>query len=177
VGGTFPKALLLLCCLSFALVACSREPPNKPDRVHKRAAQGRTVTTGGGDLATARKAHRKLHIEDAELQRGQGGDEILLVVEVEHPGFFPDCFLMDARSREAAHGRGVYDRRAVECRWPAERSTETVQMGSAYVIVYHEDPGRKVANPRETPYFAVCSEAGTMHSDEVHVDGTPAASP
>ena len=173
---TFAKTVLVLslCSLSPALVACSEETPDGPNRGETRAAHPRTVAAGGRDLTAPREARRKPTIEEAELQRGHEGDEILVVVEVVQPGYFPLCLLMDSRGREAALKNGIYDSRA-ESRWPEERSTETVQMGSTYVIVYHEDPdpSGEVADPWTTPYFVVCSQAGTMNMDEAHVDGTP----
>jgi hypothetical protein len=172
VGGTFSKkALLLLCLVYLAPIACSKEPPNRPDRGEARQS---TVATGGG--LTPDGAPRKLTIEEAQLLPGDEGDEILVVVGVRRPGYFPYCLLVDSRGRRAALRNGVDDGRA-ESRWPEEGSTETIQMGSAYVIVYHEDPNPKgkVANPKTTPYFVECFESGTMNMDEAHVDGTPKA--
>jgi hypothetical protein len=164
---------LSLCSLSLALATCSGETPERPDRGEISAAHPRTMATGG-DLTAPRADRRKPDIEAAELQTGHEGDEILVVVEVAQPGYFPYCLLMDFRGRETALKNGIYDGRA-ESHWPEERSTETVQMGSTYVIVYHEDPdpSREVADPRTTPYFVVCAQTGTRNMDEAHVEGTP----
>jgi hypothetical protein len=170
--GTFAKkALLLLCLVCLAPIACSKEPPNRPDR-----GEARQTTMATGDGLTPRKVTRKPTIEEAELLPGDEGDEILVVIDVRQPGYFPYCLLLDAKGRQAALRNGVYDGRA-ESRWPEKDSTETIQMGSAYVIVYHEDPAPKgkVANPKTTPYFVACFESGTMNMDEAHVDGTPKA--
>jgi len=165
---------LSLCSLSLALVTCSWEaPPDGPNQEKTGVAHSRTVAAGG-DLTAPRADRRKPAIEEAELHTGHKGDEILVVVEVAQPGYFPYCLLMDSRGRKTALKNGVYDSRA-ESRWSEERLTETVQMGSAYVIVYHEDPdpSGEVPDPRTTPYFVVCFESGTMKMDEAHVDGTP----
>jgi hypothetical protein len=161
----------LLCLVCLAPIACSKEPPNRPDR-----GEASQTTMATGDGLAPRKVTRKPIIEEAELLPGDEGDEILVVVDVRQPGYFPYCLLLDAKGRQAALRNGVYDGRA-ESRWPEKDSTETIQMGSAYVIVYHEDPAPKgkVANPKTTPYFVACFESGTMNMDEAHVDGTPKA--
>ena len=57
-----------------------------------------------GGLTVPRKAPRKLVIQQAELQPDQDGDQILVVVGVEHPGFFPECTLKEARTTDV-HGK------------------------------------------------------------------------
>jgi hypothetical protein len=177
VGRTYLKVVvLLLCFFSLALVACSEQPPNKPDRGETHTALRRTVASSGGSVTTSRDAPRRLTIEEAELQSGEEGDQIFVQVAVEGSGFLPRCFLMDGPTRDAARREDVYGRR-VESRWSDERSTETLEMGYTYVVVFHEDRGMsgKVPDPRRTPYFVVCSEARRMHTDEAHVEGTPEA--
>ena len=176
--GTLPKAALLLCFFSLALVACSNEPPGEPDRAATRNAPRGTLAEGTGDPGVSGEAPRQPTIEGARLQTGEEGEEIIVVVGVGHEGFFPHCFLMEPRAVRGAGREDVYGRRA-ESRWPKEGATETVQMGESYVVVFHEDPhpGAKVADPRKTPYSVLCVEAITMRAVEAHVEGTPRASP
>jgi hypothetical protein len=179
VGGTHPKAALLLLCFFFlALVACSEEPPGEPDRAETRDSPRGTLAGRAGDPGVSGEAPRQPTIEGARLQIGEEGEEIIVVVGVGHGGFFPDCFLMEARVVRGAEREGVYGR-STESRWPKEGATETVQMGESYVVVFHEDPhpGAKVADPRKTPYSVLCVEPITMRAVEAHVEGTPEASP
>ena len=177
MGGTLPKAaLLLLCFFSLALVACSTELPSEPGRAETRNAPRGTLAGGAGDLSVPGESPRKLAIEGARLQTGEEGEEIIVVVG--HGGYFPDCVLMEARAVRDAGREGVSGRRA-ESRWAKEGATETVQMGESYVVVFHEDPhpGGKVADSRKTPYSVLCVEVGTMREVEAHVEGTPKTSP
>ena len=173
--GLTTAALLLLCCLSLALVACSKEPPDQPDRAQTRNALRGTPAEGAGDPGVSVEAPRKPTIEGARLQIGVEGEEIIVVVG--HEGFFPDCFLMEDRAVRRAGREGVYGRGA-ESRWPKEGATETIQTGGSYIVVFHEDPhpDARVADPRKTPYTVLCVEAITMRAVEAHVEGTPKAS-
>jgi hypothetical protein len=177
VGGTLPKAvLLLLCFFSPALVACSAEPPGEPDRAETRNAARGTLAGGAGDLTVSGESPRKLAIEGARLQTGVEGEEIIVMVG--HGGYFPDCVLIEARAVRGDEREGVSGRRT-ESRWPKDSATETAQMHGSYLAVFHEDhhPGGKVAEPRKTPYSVLCVEASTMRTVEAHVEGTPKASP
>lgn len=90
MDGTFLRAtLLLLCFFSLALVACSEEPPNKPDRgetltAQQRTAQQRTVASGGyvehtvGSM-TLRQDEGILAIEEAELITDEEGEDEIFV--------------------------------------------------------------------------------------------------
>jgi hypothetical protein len=176
VGGTLPKAALLLLFFSLALAACSREPSGEPDRAETRNGSRGTLVGSAGDSGISDEAPRQPTIEGARLQTGVEGEKIIVVVGVGHERFFPDCFLM-----EAVLGAGredVYGSRA-KSRWPKAGTTETVQMGGSYVVVFHEDPhpGARVADPRKTPYSVSCVQAITMRAVEAHVEGTPQASP
>jgi hypothetical protein len=177
VGGTLHKAALLL-CFFFALVACSKEPPGEPNRAETRNAPRGTLAEGADDPGVSVEAPRQPAIEGARLQTGVEGEEIIVVVGVGHEGFFPTCFLMEARPPARPGREGVFGRRA-ESSWPKVGATETVQMGGSYVVVFHEDPhpGAKVADPRKTPYSVLCMEAITMRTVGAHVEGTPKASP
>ena len=178
MGGTLPKAALLLLCF-FSLVACSKEPPVEPDRAETRNAPRGTLAEGAGaSIGVSGEAPRQPTIEGARLQTGEEGEEIIVVFGVGHEEFFPECFLMEAQAVRGARREGVFGRRA-ESRWPKEGATETVQMGESYVVVFHEDPhpGARVADPRKTPYSVLCVEAITMRAVEAHVEGTPKASP
>jgi hypothetical protein len=161
----------LACCLSLALGACSKAPPNRPNRGETGATHQRTTASVAGDLTVPREAPRKPDIKQAELQPGQDGDQILVVVGVEHPGYFPDCYLKEART-EDVHGN-------VLSLWYKEEATETVQMTRSYVYVFHEDPrpSGKVADPRKTKYYVVCADSHSGREVEAHVEGTPEASP
>ena len=177
MGGTLPKAALLLWIFSLALVACSKEPPGEPDRAETRAAPRGTLAEGAGaSIGVSGEAPRQPTIEGARLQTGEEGEKIIVVVG--HEVYFPDCFLMEARAVRGA-GRGdVYGRKA-ESRWPKEGATEKVQVGESYVVVFHKNPhpGAKVADPRKTPYSVLCVEAITKRAVQAHVEGTPKASP
>ena len=163
--------LLLACCLTQALGACSKAPPNRPNRGQTGAAHRRTAASVAGGLTTPREAPRKGAIKRAELQPGQDGDQILVVVGVEHPGFYPECSLEEART-EDARGKPL-------SLWYDEDATETVQMSRSYVYVFHEDPhpSGKVADPRKTEYRVVCADVRSGRVVEAHVEGTPEASP
>jgi hypothetical protein len=177
VGGTHPKAALLLLCFFFlALVACSKEPPGEPDRAETRDAPRGTLAERAGDPGVSGEAPRRPTIEGARLQTGVEGEQIIVVVG--HEGFFPDCFLTEDRAVRRAGREGVYGRGA-ESRWPKEGATETAQTGGSYVVVFHEDPrpSVRVADPRRTPYSVLCVEAITMRAVGAHVEGTPKASP
>ena len=177
MGGKLPKAaLLLLCFISLALVACSKEPPDEPDRAERRDAPRGTPAKGAGDPGVSVEAPRQPTIEGARLQTGVEGEEIIVVVG--HEGFFPDCFLMEDRAVRRAGREDVYGR-GTESRWPKEGATEAAQTGGSYVVVFHEDPrpSAKVADPRKTSFSVLCVEAITMRAVEAHVEGTPRASP
>ncbi len=122
-----------------------------------------------GGLTAPREAPRKLAIKRAELQPGRDGDQILVVVGVEHPGFIPECNLKEARVTDA-HGN-------VFSHWYEEDATETVQLRSSYVYVFHENPHPtgKVADPRKMPYYVVC-DSFSGAAVKAHVDGTPGGS-
>jgi hypothetical protein len=173
VDGTLPRALLLLlaCCLSLALDACSKAPPNRLNRGETGTTHQRTAASVAGDLTVPREASRKPVIKTAELQSGRDVDQILVWVGGEHPGYFPDCFLKEARTKDD-HGR-------ILSLWYKEEATETVQMSRSYVYIFHEDPrpSGKVADPRKTAYYVVCVDVHSGREVEAHVEGTPEGSP
>ena len=161
----------MACCLSLVLGACSKAPPNRPNRGETGATHQRTAASVAGDLSVPREAPRKPVIKQAELQPSQDGDQILVVVGVEHPGSFPDCTLKEARTKDV-HGE-------ILSLWYKEETTETVQMTRSYVYIFHEDPrpSGKVADPRKTAYYVVCVDVHSRREVEAHVEGTPKASP
>lgn len=180
MGETVLKAALGLFFVALLLAACSEEP-ELPDRGQTEAAPQRTVASGPGGVITSREgAARKLTIEEAKLVSAKESDQIFVQVAVRRSGFFPDCFLMDGPTKDALRsGDAVYSRTEIESRWADYDSTETVEMGYTYVIIFHEDPDppREVADPRRTQYFVMCQEEGGVgDSDEAHVEGTPEAS-
>jgi hypothetical protein len=163
--------LLLACCLPQALGACSKAPPNRPNRGQTGPSHRRTVASVTGSPTAPREAPRKPTIKRAELQPGQDGDQILVVVGGEHPGYYPDCSLEEARTKDA-RGKPL-------SLWYDEDATETVEMTRSFVYVFHEDPhpSGKVADPRKTAYRVVCADVRSGHEVEAHVEGTPETSP
>jgi ribosomal protein L21E len=163
--------LLLACCLPLALDACSKTPPNRPNRGQTGAVHRRTEASVAGGITAPREAPRKPVIKRAELLPSQDGDQILVVVGVEHPGFYPDCSLEEARTKDA-RGKPL-------SLWYDEDATETVEMTRSYVYIFHEDPSPsgKVADPRKTAYQVVCADGRSGRAVEAHVEGTPEASP
>jgi hypothetical protein len=71
-------------------------PPNRPNRGQTGATHRRTASSVAGGPTAPREGRSKPTIERAELQPGRDGDQILVVVGVEHPGYFPDCSLEEA---------------------------------------------------------------------------------
>lgn len=134
----------------------------------------RVATSVAGDLTTPREPPRELTIQQAELQTGREGDQILVVVGVDPPSIFPECTLEEGRTTDAQGN--------ILSRWFDDDATETVQMSNSVVYVFHEDPHPigKVADPRNTAYLVGCLDAsspGKSNWVKAHVDGTPGASP
>ena len=164
MGGTLPKAaLLLLCFFSLAIVACSQEPFGDPDRAGSPHAPRGTLAGEAGDLTVSGESPRQLTIEGARLQTGEEGVRIIVVVG--HGGYFPECVLLEAV-------------RGTESLWPQAGATEMAQVDESYVVVFREDPHPvgKVADPRNTPYSVLCVAESTTRAVEAHVEGTPRAS-
>ena len=126
-----------------------------------------------------------LTIEEASLQRGENGDEIVVRVRATGSANLPWCFLVEGPAMEAMRrfeDGGELPQGRVDSLWPDGDLTESWQVGDTTVFVFHEDkdPPKDVADPRRTPFFALC-EAGTGpggtgpggRSDEAHVEGTP----
>jgi hypothetical protein len=106
-----------------------------------------------------------LHIEEAKLQRGAGGDVDLVFVEAVIRGAAEDrdCFLMEgpdwfATERMIETGDVSHQPRRMESFWVDELSTEEFFSGNKYTKVFQENehPEGRAADPRETPFFALC---------------------
>lgn len=126
-----------------------------------------------------------LTIEEATLQRGPEGDEIVVRASATGKANLPECFLvegpaMEAMQRQERGGKPMEGR--IDSTWPDADLTESYDLGNDTVYVFHDDRdarGRKV-DPERTPFFAMCT-AGTepggtgpgVRSDVVHVEGTP----
>jgi hypothetical protein len=200
VRGTFLNAvLLLLCTFSIALVACSEKPPNKPDRgeavtAPQRTAPQRTVASGGyvehtvGSM-TLRHHESVLAIEEAELLADEEDrDEIVVQATIrrqheENRG----CFLMEERAwlalkRSFESGNTPDPALQMESSWADPLRSEEFSGGDTYVVVFQEGPDEEAADPRQTPFFALCfkepvgSGRLTAWYDVGHVEGTPEAS-
>ncbi len=126
-----------------------------------------------------------LSIEEAALRRGESGDEITVRVRATGSANLPECFLVEGPAMEAMRrfeGGGEPPKGRVDSLWPDDELTESWDMGDTTAFVFHEDkdPANDAADPRRTPFFAVCS-AGTgpggtgpgTRDDEAHVAGTP----
>lgn len=109
-----------------------------------------------------------LTIEEAALQSGERGDEIVVQVRAMGSANLPECFLVEGAAQN-------------ESSWPDEDLTESFDVGNTTVYTFHEDkdPTKNVSDPKRTPLYAVCS-AGTgpggtgpgVRYDMVHVGGT-----
>ncbi len=126
-----------------------------------------------------------LSIEEAALRSGEGGDEITVRVRATGSANLPECFLVEGPVMEAMRrfeDGGEPPKGRLDSVWPDDELTESWDVGDTTVFVFHEDrdPARNVADPRSTPFFAVCS-AGTgpggtgpgTRDDQAHVAGTP----
>lgn len=206
------KAVLSLCLVFPLLVACEEEP-NRPDSRKTDAASPGTVagdTTASAETSSEAAAasgyvehtvqglilrddEDVLHIEEAKLQRVGGGDEDEVYVEAVIRGAAEDrdCFLMEgpdwfATKRVIETGDVSHEPGRMESLWADELSTEEFSSGTTYAEFFHEDehPEGRAADPRETPFFALCfkhvvpsgAERATTWYDVAHVEGTPGAS-
>ena len=207
------KSVLALCFFgSLVLGACSEEPerPNRgeTDAVPHRTASDtsaldrtephRTVASGGyvehmvGSM-TLREEEGVLTIEEAELYAGEKGrDEIVVQATIRGQSVIRDCFLMDGPARfamkraiESGEGSDTPQQMDFESSWADPLSSEEFYADDTYVKVFFEDsePKGEVADPRRTPFFALCFKDGgsgatrrpTIWYDVAHVEGTPEA--
>jgi hypothetical protein len=194
------RAALVLCLL-LSLVACSEEP-HEPERgetddaTQETAAEGfapeETVASGyvertvGGMVL--REEESVLRIEEAELQRGERGDQIVVRAFGKGPADYRDCFLMEeetwlAVERAIESGDDSDVPRRLESYWVDGAATEEFSGDDTFVRIFREDPepDGEAADPKETPFFALCfsdadpSIAGRPPTryDVAHVEGTP----
>ena len=185
-----------LCFITLALVACSEEPPNKPDRAEtrvplQRTAPHRTVASGGyveytvGSM-TLRQDESVVAIKEAKLQSGEEGDEIVVqaMIRGNHEGY-RDCFLMEERTwlalkRSFESGNTPDPSLQLESSWADPLRRVEFSGDEMYAVVFREDPDAEAADPRQTPYFALCFKDGKYDRlmswyDVAHVEGTPEA--
>ena len=208
----FKSVLALSFFASLVLAACSEEPerpdqgetdavPHRtaPDRTAPdRTAPQRTVASGGyvehtlGSM-TLREEEGILSIEEAELYAGEKGrDEIVVQATIRGQSVIRDCFLMEGPARfamkraiERGEGSDTPRRMDFESSWADPLSSDEFFADDTYVKVFVEDsePKREVADPRQTPFFALCFKDGdsggtgrpTIWYDVAHVEGTPEA--
>ena len=195
------KAVLLLGFFSVGIVACSEEPPNKPDRGEtrtalQRTAPHRTVVSSGYVEHTVgsmilRQEESVVAIEEAELfAEEEGRDEILVQAKIsgqseENRG----CFLMEERSwlalkRSFESGNTPDPSLQMESSWADPLRRDEVSSGDNYTVLFHEDPDAEASDPRQMPFFALCFKQPVVGDDPpttswydvAHVEGTPEAS-
>ena len=196
------KAVLSLCLVFPLFVACEEEPNRLDSRKTNAAPPGTvaqsTATSGYIEHTVQglilRKDEDVVHIEEAKLQRGAGGDVDLIFVEAVMRGATKDrdCFLMEgpdwfATERVIETGDVSHQPRRMESLWADEElSTEEFFSGNKYTKIFQEDEHQeeRAADPRETPFFALCfkdvlpsgTDRSTTWYDVAHVEGTPGAS-
>ncbi len=203
----FKSVLALSFFASLVLAACSEEP-ERPDQgetdavPHRtapdRTVPQRTVASGGyvehtvGSM-TLREEEGVLSIEEAELYAGEKGrDEIVVRATIRGQSVIRDCFLMEGPARfamkraiERGEGSDTPRRMDFESSWADPLLSDEFFADDTYVKVFVEDsePKGEVADPRQTPFFALCfkdgDSGGTEHPtvwyDVAHVEGTPEA--
>lgn len=200
VDGAILKTVLAL-AFSLLLVSCTEEPdwPERretEDPPQRTAPEGfrpeETVDSGyvehtvGGMVI--REEESVLRIEEAELQRGVGADQIVVRAYGRGPADYRDCFLMEEQTWLAVErlieGRdGSQAPPRLQSNWADETATEEFSDGDTFVRVFREDPepDGHAADPREIPFFALCysgydpSVDGSppMRYDVAHVEETP----
>ena len=207
LGTLLATFLTTLCFAALVLAACSEEP-ERPDRGETdavsrstaplRTAPQRTVASGGyvehtvGSM-TLREEEGVLTIEEAELYAGdKGRDEIVVQATVRGQSVIQDCFLMEGPARfamkraiESGVGSDTPRRMDFESSWADPLLSDEFFADDTYVKVFVEDsePMGEVADPRKTPFFALCFKDGdsggtgrpTIWYDVAHVEGTPEA--
>lgn len=190
--GAALKAMLVLCLLS-SLVACSEEPPDRPDRETSLQESQRSpapVTTPEGSttqapaaaessvvestvgVAILRRDEGVLRIDRADLLRSEGEDEIFVRATVEGPAEAQDCYLMTGSTwfalRDAIESDDVSDAPAVlEAFWADPASTTRFSGGDTLAVSFQEDKDRKDdgPDPRDTPFFALCYKFTSITGD------------
>ena len=207
LGTLLATFLTTLCFAALVLAACSEER-ERPDRgettavarrtAPDRTAPQRTVASGGyvehtvGSM-TLREEEGVLTIEEAELSAGEKGrDEIVVQATIRGQSVIRDCFLMDGPARfamkraiESGEGSDTPQQMDFESSWADPLSSEEFFADDTYVKVFFEDsePKGEVADPRRTPFFALCFKDGdsggtgrpTIWYDVAHVEGTSEA--
>ena len=197
MGRAILKAVVLLCCVALAFVACSEEPDRvvtdpAPQRTLARSPASGNAAAEGTVAADYVEDEGVLSVEEARLQRGQKeeGDQIVVRAAVGGGADDRGCFLMEgpdwlALKRIIDSGAALPDSpRQVESLWARQLPADEFSGGDTYVAIFPGDPGEKVS-PRETSFFAFCykdadpggTSGPTARYDVAHVEGTPGASP
>lgn len=193
--------MLALCVCSFSLAACS-DRTDGPKRVETDDTPGKTVTEGFAPEDTVepgyiertvggmvlREEESVLRIEEAELQRGEGGDQIVVRAFARGPADYRGCFLMEERAwlatdRAIESGNASEAPSRLESFWADPNATEEFSGENTFARVFREDPepGGASADPSETPFFVLCFidadpsslDTRTTWYDVSHVEGTP----
>ena len=145
-------------------------------------------TVGGVIL---RQDEDVLRIEQAELLRSKGGEEIFVRASTRGPAGYEYCSLMTGKALSALR-KAIEDGDPSEAPtvavpfWSDPLRTEVFSSGDTYAVSFREDPKRKGGSPdpRDTPFFVLCSKDtvggegaySTTWYDVAHVEGTPEAS-
>ncbi len=181
MGGAFLKAVLMLCFVALAFVACSEEPdrgetdpaPQKTSAQSTSALRTSTQRTVSGNTATQGrmtseyvKDDEVLAVKEAKLQRGQTeeDDEIVVLAVVGERAGERGCFLMEgddwfALKRIIDSGAALPDSpRQAEDLWSRRLPADEFSGSDTYARSFHEDPNPdgESLELRETPFFAFC---------------------
>jgi hypothetical protein len=201
VDGAIGKTVLAL-AFSLLLVSCTSEP-DRPERRETEDPPQRTAPEGSSPEETVasgyvertvggmvlREEESVLRIEEAELQRGAGGDQIVVRAFGKGPADYRDCFLMEEETwlavERVIESGGDYSQapERLESNWAVEAATEEFSHGDTFVRIFREDPDPdgETADPREIPFFALCYSGydpsingnPPMRYDVAHVEETP----
>lgn len=124
-----------------------------------------------------------LSIDRAELLRSAEGDEIFVRATVEPPAEHKDCLLMEGATwfslKDAIENGDASEFPVMRTNLWADRGlTEEFSGGDVYAVSFRESPERAsgTPDPRDTPFFTFCYEAGTRNTvwyAAAHVEGTP----
>ncbi len=196
MGGAILKAVVALCAVALAFVACSEEPDRgeKTDPAPQRTLARSAAPGGAAEEGTIASDYVEdkgiLSVEEARLQRGQNeeGDQIVVRAAIRGGADDRGCFLMEgpdwfALKRIIDSGAALPDSpRQVEGLWAKQVPADEFSGGNTYVAIFPGDPRKKIS-PRETPLFAFCykdadpggASGPTARYDVAHVEGTPEA--
>jgi hypothetical protein len=191
------RAALVICVVTVFL-ACSGEPPDRPDREPSSpepresptviaTPEGNTKEASGssessvventvGD-AVLRRDESVLRIGQAELLRAKEGDEIFVKATVKGPVEAQDCYLMKDSTwfalRDAIESEDLSDAPDVlEVPWADPTSITKFTGGDTLAISFRENTDRKVEGPdtEDTSFFVVCYKVTNLEDDVTWYD-------